>query len=119
MVEISIFWHILCAIFKNSTWGALGPRTLLSNSSNHPLVETVLMEDSMYTQISCNAIFKKGKKSKNISPNYAALARLLRLSICSFGKDCNGRMLEEIYHSISKFCLEESNKKESDPYLKI
>ena len=37
MVEIYIFWHVLCAIFKNSTWDALGPRTLLSNSSHHPL----------------------------------------------------------------------------------
>ena len=26
------------AIVENSTWGALGPRMLLSNSSNHPLV---------------------------------------------------------------------------------
>ena len=36
-VEISTFWHILYKIFKNSTWGAQGPQTLVSNSSNHPL----------------------------------------------------------------------------------
>ena len=27
MVEISIFWYILWAIFKKSTWSSLGPRT--------------------------------------------------------------------------------------------
>ena len=27
------------AIIENSTWGALGPRMLLSNSSNHPLIQ--------------------------------------------------------------------------------
>ena len=36
-VENFTFWYILCKIFKNSTWGALGLQMLLSNSSHHPL----------------------------------------------------------------------------------
>ena len=55
IIEISIFWPILCAIFKNSTWGALGPQPLLSNSSNHPLsvksVITNLLQKNIWSDI--------------------------------------------------------------------
>ena len=37
-VQISTFWHILCKIFENSTWEALGPWSLVSNSSHYPLI---------------------------------------------------------------------------------
>ena len=34
------------AIVENSTWGALGPRMLLSNSSNHPLFHQKFFDEN-------------------------------------------------------------------------
>ena len=66
-VEISTFWHILYKIFKNSTWGAQGPQTLVSNSSNHPLWNSVhqTLCPSFLAWTLFHSILRKSKKGIN------------------------------------------------------